>query len=371
MAFDPGGRERLAELDLTAGERLLAERLQHDKRSVDALCRELALSNFEICRSLWALKLLGVLCLCPRAAQGLEGPAAADGGLDPTSFPDLLVHFDRLRATGVLYAVSGGVERTFHIRDGRPVFATSGATEDGLVAHLFRNGMISLSDREEISRHVLSNRRVGTILCELGVLDEEDLRRMVQLQLVAIVHDTFRWESGDFAFVPGALPSDEEITIEADPARLVAEGLQRVTSWTRLLNGCGGLDHPLRLTPHHAGILERMGAGEAEWEVARAMQSPQTTRRVCRAVGLSEFQTCRILWAFRLLGAVEDAPVARLDLEAERPAEPVQLTEPEPPPGAGRPAEGPRAVEETIVRFNALHRTVYRAVRAEIGAGGR
>jgi hypothetical protein len=405
LALSPQASARLTEISLTAGEALVLDHLGAGRRSVDALCREIALSNFEICRTLWAFVLLGVVVPRDRAEDHAFDPAVHPV---PGALPALLAELSRVRATGVLHASRGGLERTLHIRDGRPVFATSGALEDGLVAHLFRSGMISLADREEISSRLLSNRRVGAILCDLGAIGEAELRRMVQQQLAAIVHDTLRWESADLTFVPGPLPSQEQIVIEDDPARLVAEGLRGIGSWTRLLAGCGGLDHPLRLTPRYLEVLDRIGAGVEEWDVVQALQAARTVRRVCRAVEHSEFVVCRVLWTLRLFGGVEDAPVedefgddlpgpdaaAPVDVaaDAERPAPPPLAFEPvdvacaaealeaaQPAAESAAAADGAQAgsgapgqsgpLEEVIVRFNALHREVYRAVRAEIGAG--
>jgi len=393
VACSPQAPARLAELSLTPGEALVLRHLGPGRRSIDALCREITLSNFEICRTLWAFLLLGLIV--PRdGEQAADAPLGLDAPARPEALPAFLAELDRVRATGVLHASRGGVERTIHVLDGRPVFATSGALEDGLVAHLFRNGMISLADREAISGRVLSNRRVGTILCDLGVLGDVELRRMVQLQLAAIVHDTLRWEGADLTFVPGPLPSREEIVIEDDPARVVAEGLRGIRSWTRLLAGCGGLDHPLRLTPRYLEVLDRMGAGVEEWDVVHALQSARTVRRVCRAVTHSEFLVCRVLWTLRLFGGVEDAPEEEDEFGETAPAPPAVVERAAPPaadaapslplvdaadvpdeseaePPAPRPAAAEEGgpVEEVIVRFNALHREVYRAVRAEIGAG--
>jgi hypothetical protein len=74
--------------------------------------------------------------------------------------------------------------------------------------------VISLRDREEVAKRVLSNKRVGTILLEMGVLDETDLRAMVREQLSEIVFDTMRWDDGEYVFLPGDLPTFEDITLD-------------------------------------------------------------------------------------------------------------------------------------------------------------
>ncbi len=235
---------------------------------------------------------------------------------------------------------------------------------------------------------------------------------------------------------------------------MVAEGIRRTTSWTRLVFGCGGIDNALCLTPHYLKVLDAMEAGVAEWEVVSALRSPQTPRRVCRRTEISDFRVCQILWTLKLLGAVEDSPI---DMEQPADAAPATAETPvdshvsdeveSPSLGAGAEAEVaagldadtdtdvnidvptveqqpaaaaaesidsvvhaegvdtelqslenghsdevdarihvdmdagnlltdegiawelPADLDQIIQRFNAMHRIVFRAIRAEIGAG--
>ena len=58
----------------------------------------------------------------------------------------------------------GALERSLHINQGQVIFATSNALDDGLVAHLLRRGVISLSDREETARRFTPDSLVGIYL---------------------------------------------------------------------------------------------------------------------------------------------------------------------------------------------------------------
>jgi hypothetical protein len=433
------------EVRLTPAELLVVTRLQQGVASVERLCDELAVSNFEIFQALWGFRVLGLVRELPWVREP-RGEACLTGRLDEQSLPELLVRAHRRGQTGVLSVCRGQTERSFHIEGGRLVFATSSEPDDGLLAFLLRRGVISLQDREETCRRLLSNKRVGTILRQLGVIDSEDLAGLVRLQLEEIVYDTFRWEQGEYVFIPGPLPSNEEITLDADLLQLVAQGIRRVDSWTRVIRGCGGVDQPLALSPNYLDTLDRMGAGVEEMDVVQALKEPQSPRRLCRRIELDDFRACQILWALRLLGAVQNAPMEDADLVlgelpqietgealppvdtapseledlpdraqllAQHPAEPHELRDPrfaapaaEPSPIPATPAvsqvladptpprpvaasreteravepaagpsrqlvevELPAGVDALIGRFNAMHRLVYRAVRAEIGAG--
>ncbi len=307
----PAWHDVLDGLDIRDGERMLLKRLDDagpSGASVDAMCREVFLSNFEIYQALCAFLVLGIV----EEVRVAEGPAPGDaieGRLERSSLPEILVRLCRNESTGVLHMTRGALERTLHVKGGSCVFATSNAVDDGLVAHLLRRGVISLSDREETARRLLSNKRVGTILLEMGVIDEGDLHATVREQLSEIIFDTFRWNEGEFCFLEGELPTVEEITLNRTVEDLVFAGVRRVTSWPRVRQGCGGLGARLVLLPRYLSVLDRMTVGPEEWELISVLKTPKTVLEICRESLLGDFRSCQILWALRLLEAVGEAPV--------------------------------------------------------------
>jgi hypothetical protein len=305
------GAGPLEGLELSESERLVLGRLEGGPLTVDALCRQLLCSNYEIHQALWSFKVLGVVA--ELTGQAAPADSETEGPLGPDGFAGLLVRYARDNADGLLLVARGSVERTFHLRGGRCRFATSSDPDDGLVSYLLRRGVISLREREETARRLLSNKRVGTILREMGVIDQKDLEQAVREQLVEIVCDTISWIDGEYAFSPGALPSSEDITLDLDSAELVREGVRRIRAWTRIILGCGGIDTPLVLTPSYLDVLDRLGAGVEEWQVVNALKIPQTPRRICRLSRLPDFRVCQILWTLRLLGAVEETSADDVD----------------------------------------------------------
>ena len=327
---------------LSEPEQLLIAALEQSDRSIEQLCREVLLSNFEIYETLWVLKVQGVVTERRDQITG-SGDASHQGSLESEGFVQVMVRLCREGQTGVLYVRRRSQERSFHFRQGCCVFATSSNSDDGLVAFLLMRGVISLRDRQETDKRLLSNKRVGTILRELGVIDDRDLGVMVRQQLSEIVYDTFRFADGDFSFVAGDLPSTEEITLEATVESLVLEGLRRVTSWSRVKRGCGGMDTQLELTPEYMDVLDAMGAGAGEWQVITALKAGRTPRDVCREAKLDDFRTCRTLWALRALGAVRAAGVVEVDDSQARSGEaPGDCVEPALP--ADESTEAPQQV---------------------------
>lgn len=300
----------LAGLPLSEGTVLLLQRLESGPQTVEDLCREVFLSNFEIYQALWAFKVLG-------AIEEVEGkPDGAGASLEgrlcmPHGLAGLLVRLCREGETGVLHVARGAHERAFHLKEGCCVFATSNDPDDGLVAHLLRRGVISLRDREEVVKRLLSNKRVGAILLEMGALEPSELREVVREQLGEIVLETIGWQEGEFFFVAGELPTLEDIVIEDSLEDLIARGLRRIAAWSRVREGCGGIEARFGLSREYLSVLDRMEVGPEDWEVVAALQSPRTVGQVCRQTQLGDFRTCQVLWTLLLLGAIEPADAAR------------------------------------------------------------
>lgn len=320
--------ERLRGLTLVDGERALLDAIGTGGRTVGDLCLELFLSNFEIYQALWAFRVLGVIEEAEHPSE-VAGAMVVEGRFDADGLAGLMLRLARAGETGVLHVSRRSQERAFQFREGRCVFATSNDIDDGLLAYLLRRGVVSLRDREETAKRLLSNKRVGKILLEMGIIDQADLDRTVREQLLEIVCDTFRWQEADWAFHAGELPTIEDITLDASVEDLVATGIRRIDSWSRVREGCGGLEARLCLTPSYLAVLDRMQAGDAEWEIVARLRTPSTIMEICRGTAAGDFRVCQSLWTLRLLGAVAAAPI-EARIEPETMDIPAASPEPEP-----------------------------------------
>jgi len=302
----PGSRDKLEGAALADAERLVLERLARGVATVETLCREVLLSNFEIYQALWAFRITGIVEEADAPAAD-SAPTVLEGRLDGEGFPALLVLLGRAGETGLLHVCRGLRERTFHLEGGRCLFATSDSLDDGLVSYLLRRGVISVRDRERVARQLLRNRRAGQLLCEMGAIGEAELAGFVREHLLEIVHTTFLWTEGSWAFQRGPLPTEEPIVLDVSLEKLVAGGIRRVRSVRRAREAVGGPDMLLALTPDYLSILDRMEIGNEEWEVVSSLREPRTVREICRESKLGAFEVYRLLWTLKLLGAVREA----------------------------------------------------------------
>ena len=305
------------DLDLGAAEKLILASLDHPV-SVGEICRSVFLANFDVYQYLWAFRILGII------QQVESDPVAADrsgdatqGDLHDTPIPDLLLGYCRRHETGVLYLTRDTDEKSLHVKNGMVVFATSNRPDEALTTFLLRRGVIGLRDKEEIERRLLSNRRAGTILREMGILTQDELVRFVKEQLREIVLSIFAWERGEWRFLAGDLPSVEDVQLDRPIEEIVLQGLRGVRDWSRIREGCGGIDVVLRKVSEPPFSMSALELGPDESEVLAALDEPCKVTEICDTTGITDHRVAQILWGFQILGIVERAPRATPHMAAK------------------------------------------------------
>ncbi|HTM19898.1 MAG TPA: DUF4388 domain-containing protein, partial [Kofleriaceae bacterium] len=125
------------------------------------------------------------------------------GGADE-DVATLLGHLFAAGFTGRVVFRDPPAEKTIHLDQGRPVFATSNLPHDRMGDLLFREGKIT---REQYarSREVVaeSGRRMGEILVEMGFLTRRELLPAVRRHVEDIIYSLFAWSTGGFQLVAG------------------------------------------------------------------------------------------------------------------------------------------------------------------------
>src|SRR5262249_12030024 len=136
------------------------------------------------------------------------------GDLAVTPLAEILATIHRYRVPGVLRVSRDGRERRIYLDRGLVVFAATNEREVSLGAYLLRRRILSPEAGREAARRVREGVRLGQILLEMGVLDEEGLREAVSGQIREILWGAFDWDSGDVVFDVGERRSEETIRID-------------------------------------------------------------------------------------------------------------------------------------------------------------
>ena len=241
-----------------------------------------------------------------------------NGSLAEHDFPTLVQDISEQRRTGVLTLTHAGVGRSVTIQEGRLVFASSSSPDDRMGPLLLRRGRITLRQLTDAAGVVAPGKRLGAVLVDQGVLTPKDLIAAVVEHTQEIIYGAFAWTEGQYRLQEG-VPSSEPITLKISTPDIILEGIRRIDSWTRIDRAVGGPDARYERAPAYADVIRGMRAAPEKMALLRALDAPMRVEALCGAAGLPDFEVCRALWAFRVIGLVrriDDAAVAE-DLEDE------------------------------------------------------
>ena len=242
-----------------------------------------------------------------------------NGSLAEHDFPSLVRDFHEQRRTGVLTLTHAGVGRSVAIQEGRLVFASSSSPDDRMGPLLLRGGRITLRQLTDAAGVVAPGKRLGAVLVDQGVLTPKDLIAAVIEHTQEIIYGAFAWTEGQYRFQEG-VPSSEPITLKISTPDIIMEGIRRIDSWSRIDLAVGGLDARYERAPGYAESIRRMRAAPEKVALLRALDQPARVEELCGAAGLPDFEVCRALWAFRVIGLIrriDEAAEAAVDLEDE------------------------------------------------------
>jgi hypothetical protein len=169
--------------------------------------------------------------------------AGLSGDLKTISLADLLQLISTSRKTGMLSiskargSVSGDIQkREIYFLKGNITYATSLGSEDELLGKLIlKKGKISKADLDKaVNLQKFSNKRLGTLLLEMGHLSREELMECLQYQIEEIIYNLFGWTSGEFFFLEGKHPPADQIATQINTMNMVMEGSRRMDEWNQI-----------------------------------------------------------------------------------------------------------------------------------------
>ena len=231
------------------------------------------------------------------------------GRLDDEDVPDLIQTLNREHWTGALRLERGDERIGITVEAGRLVFAASSNADYRLGPRLLRRGAITLRQLEDAGKALSPGRRLGTVLVEEGLLDPKELVRGVVEQTRDIVLLAFHWTSGEYRLVPGPA-AGEPITLDKSTPQLTLDGISQIEAWSRVERGSGGLAARHAPVPGSEGLFRQLTLDVDQGALLRSVKAARDVESLCEESMLNDFEACRTLWAFRVIGLirrVEDA----------------------------------------------------------------
>jgi len=243
-----------------------------------------------------------------------------EGTLAETDFLDLVQELHTAHWTGLMTLTRQGVGRSVTVQEGRLVFASSSSPDDRLGELLLRRKRLTLRQLLDAAKSIAPGKRLGTILVEQGILEPKELVKAVVDHTQEIIYGVFQWTEGRYRLQEGQVPS-EAITLNIRTPELIRDGIRRIEAWSRIDRGVGGLAARYVMCPEARALLAQIPALSAdERALVEGFAQPRDVEAACLGSNLGDFEACRLVWAFRVMGALQrlDAPpppVSALDDE--------------------------------------------------------
>jgi hypothetical protein len=252
--------------------------------------------------------------------------------------------------TGVLTFRSGEITKSVFMHRGKVTYARSNNPDERLGECLLLRGKITARQYLEASKLIRPGRRLGAILVELEALEAEELLPALEQHVRDILLDVFTWGHGEYELVMNQPGPEDVATLNLPWEGLILEGIRRTRSWSRVWRGIGDLD--LRLVPTGSTeILPKLDLNDEEQDILSQINGRATIEQICQASYLPHFETCRLIWAFQVLGLVRRGQAG----EAAAQEEDQQQRESE------------LDVEDVVERINQTLSRVYAFLRGRMG----
>jgi uncharacterized protein DUF4388 len=227
----------------------------------------------------------------------------AKGSLAEHDFPHLVQALHERRWTGVFSLTDAGITKNVVVQDGRMVFASSSSPDERLGELMLRRGRITLRQLADAGKALVPGKRLGTVLVESGAVSPKDLVRSVVEHTQEIIYGAFQWVEGNYRLDEGG-ETKEAIKLNISTPDLIMEGIRRIESWTRIDRAVGGLNAEYERMPDYEVKLGNASVADEKMALLSGLAEPRTVEAICEAATLPDFEVCRTLWAFRVVGAI-------------------------------------------------------------------
>ena len=229
------------------------------------------------------------------------------GTLSETTVPDLFRSLIRSSETAMLSLEGLGRTDVIYVNEGKIIFASSNDPDMGLGEVLLRGGELNLNQYSQATERLVTPRRFGALIVELGFLQPEDLSRAIERQASAIVLNAMRYRTGSYTIEFTRDFPDEIVTLPLATERLILDGIQSIGFWSLIIRGLGRLDRILEQAPGSNARSYALELNEEENHVFNLVSEPTKIEDIVAHSYLSNFTSCKTIWGLLTVNLIQDA----------------------------------------------------------------
>jgi hypothetical protein len=248
---------------------------------------------------------------------------ALEGTIKDFGLPDIFQLIGLQRKTGLLTLKHDQEQVTVVFENGMVVNADSASKrlEDRLGNVLVKQGKLSKDRLEEaLGTQKQTLQRLGHVLVTQHYITQKDLKDAITVQVSQIVFKVFRWRDGEYHFAPTeSVDYDRENFNPMSADFILMEGIRMVDEWPIIEKKIPSMDivfkpavDPNSIEVGGGAEEEALGGSERkrsaasssnkirltpeEERIFRKVDGTQTVQAIIDSVGMSEFDTCRMLF---------------------------------------------------------------------------
>jgi len=246
------------------------------------------------------------------------------GPIEPGVVPDVLKSIYLGRRTGMLRFIRGEERLSVRFMSGHIVYGEASVKELRLGEVLVASGKLEAAVFERALAVVLKDRkRMGAVLMEMGILDENGIEEALALQVRTILARVFSMREGTYTFQeqdPEAF-LDDDWPLALSTAEAVLAAVRAVRSDDDVRFALGNLDRVLLVSDDPLVLYQRMDLGAEEGAVLARVNGVRLARQVLEGAGLAGGAAERSLFALLCIGILEYAAGSAEPADTPAPAQ--------------------------------------------------
>ena len=229
------------------------------------------------------------------------------GTLTETTVPDLFRSLIRSAETAIVSLEGAGRTDVIYVKEGKVIFASSTDPDQGLGEVLLRGGELNLTQYNQAAERLVTPRRYGALIVELGFLQPEDLSRAVERQASAVVLNAMRYRAGNYVIEFTQDFPEDIITLPLSTDRLILDGIQSIGFWSLITRGLARFDRILEQAPGSNARSFALELNEEENHVFNLFSEPTKIEDIVKRSYLSNFSSCKTIWGLLTVNLIQDA----------------------------------------------------------------
>jgi len=178
---------------------------------------------------------------------------------------------------------------------------------------ILRKRKISKADMgRAISLQKVSDKRLGRVLFEMGLLSRDEVGEFLRYQIEEIIYNLFGWTSGEFTFSEEKLPPSDQIITQINTQNMVMEGTRRIDEWYQMQKSLPGDDLCLRVSADPKIKSSTLSLSLDDVQTLLLINGERTIPEILELSSMGEFITSKAIYNLLTLGLVDEGEKRRL-----------------------------------------------------------